>query len=111
SPQVQQGLRDKRYGTRIISGIEHLKAAIGDFGEPILIFEAGPNPKSLEQCVKNLEQRAADFRLPVISVGDGAEAYERKLDELFPAATTLNYPYGAAEILAAINYISRTYLE
>ncbi len=107
--QVHQGLRDKKYTTRTVNDLQSLSKTVASLSEPILIFHGGEVENSMSSCMEYLRGIAKNTQLPVILIGLEAGSFERELEQLFPCATTLNTPFGTAEVLAAVNYISRSY--
>lgn len=111
SPAVLQSLRDKKFSPRLVSDLAALDALLGKMVDPILVIEAGHDSKKTKTLITQLENNAKAKALPIVLIGSDVEQFEKTLDKKFPAATTLNLPYGAVEMLAAINYLSRTVVQ
>lgn len=108
SPTVLQALRDKKFAPRLTADLQAASGLLKKMTEPILVIEAGENPEKTKELLARLEPLSKTLAVPVVLAGTDVEQFERGLDKLFPAATTLNTPYVAVEMLAAINYLSRT---
>lgn len=111
SNQIPKVLRDRQFFVRVLQRFEDLLNASKSLYQPILVCEAGADPENLEICLSELTKLAPKLNMPVILVGPNADEFERDLDKLFPAATTLNIPYSPNEMVAAVTYICRTHLE
>ncbi len=107
SPAVLQALRDKKFAPRITSDVSALEGLLKGMMDPILVIEAGGDTANTKELLRRLEPLSGVLAVPVVLVGVEVEQFERGLDKLFPAATTLNTPYVAVEMLAAINYLRR----
>ncbi|NDC37121.1 MAG: hypothetical protein EBZ48_03605 [Proteobacteria bacterium] len=111
SNQIPQALRDRKFYVRVVQNLAEALKASKNLFQPILICEAGSNPQRLQSCMEELRSRAVEISMPVVLVGVEADQFERELDSLFPATTTLNLPYSPNELAAAVAYICRTHLE
>lgn len=111
SPAVLQALRDKRFAPRLASDPQALEGLVKKMVDPILVLEAGDDTTKTRELLTRLEPLGRVHKVPIVLTGGNVEQFEKGLDQVFPAATTLNTPYGAVEMLAAINYLARTVVQ
>ena len=106
--QLREGLRSKGFPTHLVASLEEVEVLAPKLPSPIMMISLADDDKVTSNLIEQIAAAVVLSSYPLILLGERVEHLQAEAERYFPLTVAITLPVSSAELLQALQHISRT---